>query len=63
MSIELLTLLARSRHERLLREASQRRALRANRRTRVAPRLVLARALRAMGYVVLSLGDAVADSR
>jgi hypothetical protein len=62
MTLELLTALVRCRHERLLREAANRRVLRATRRVRPSMRGALARAVRATGYVVLSLGDALAGT-
>jgi hypothetical protein len=63
MTLELLHALVRSRHERLLREARYRRALRRTSRTLPSPRTTLSRVLRATGYAVLSLGDALAESR
>ncbi len=60
MTDELLEALVRSRHERLLREASNRRVLRMRRRPPGSLRRVLARAVRATGYAVLSVGDALA---
>jgi hypothetical protein len=60
MTDELLEALVRSRHERLLREASNRRALRVRKTSPRSLRRVLARAVRATGYAVLSLGDVLA---
>jgi hypothetical protein len=62
MTLELLTALVRCRHEHLLREAANRRVLRATRRVRPSVRVALARVVRATGYVVLSLGDALAGT-
>ena len=63
MNIDVLTSIARCRRDRLLREAANRRMLARARRARPAFRATLARAVRAMGYAVLSLGDALAGTR
>ncbi len=62
MTLDLLTCLARCRRDRLILEAANRRLLRAGRRARPRLRIALARAVRATGYVVLSLGDALAGT-
>jgi len=63
MTLEILTSLARSRRERLLRESAYRRLLRIDRPAPASPRSALVRALRATGYAALSLGDALAETR
>jgi hypothetical protein len=61
---DLIDVVARERVRDLLRDAKNRRALRAGLRLKKRPlRHRLAVAIRAMGYVALSLGDALAESQ
>ncbi len=62
MNYELLARLAKERCDDALRAASYRRLLRAGQPRRRPARLVLARAVRALGYAALTLGDALAGS-
>lgn len=64
MQTDLIEIVARERVRDLLRDASDRRALRAGHRLKKrTPRHRLAIAIRAMGYAAVSLGDALAESR
>lgn len=60
MNIDLLAVLARVHVADLLKDASRRRARRRPLARGAFPRIVAARALRAIGGAAISLGDAVA---